>query len=719
MSEQILDILKKCNKALSADELFDLLNLNDVNDFKILLKTLNQMEDDLLLYRTNKNNFMLFNNSHLKIGIMMATKKGYGFVDIEGPDDVFVPERNMNNAIHGDKVVVEITSKKGVSLEGRIVRIIERKIKQMVGEIVFQKDVPTVVLDDEKIKLNIVLENTEKWKLVDGYKVLIKIKEKLKDNTYKAEIVEILGHKNDPGTDILSIVRKYEIQDKFSEEVKEELKSIPDKVSEKEIIDRINNGGRDLRNQIIFTIDGADTKDIDDAISIRKLENDEYELGVHIADVSYYVKEGSALYNEAMDRGTSVYLADRVIPMLPHQLSNGICSLNPNEDRFAISCVMKIDRNGNVLSSELFESIICSKMKMTYGDVNKVLDGSEIPEGYEKFKDDLLMMNELSDKLRQNMVSKGYIDFDIKESKIIVDESGKAIDIKLRERGAGENMIENFMIAANESVASTIYYMELPFIYRVHGKPSEEKMDKFLSFVSGLGYSIKGDTKDLTPIGMQHILKQLVDKKEYQVLSFLLLRSMRKAVYDTQNIGHFGLGSNNYTHFTSPIRRFPDTTVHRLIRKYLFKGQINNEVINSENQKLPYIAEHSSKKERDSADCEREVDDMKKAEYMMSHIGESYNGIISGITSFGVFVQLPNMIEGLIKIDELDDDYYIFDESTISLIGKRTKKSYRLGDDIKVIVKSASKEMHTVDFVIENEKNIKFYKNIEHQNDLR
>ena len=479
-----------------------------------------------------------------------------------------------------------------------------------------------------------------------------------------------------------------------------EVEKLPSEVKEEEMV-----GRRDLRDKTIFTIDGADTKDIDDAISLDMLENGNYSLGVHIADVSYYVKEGSEIYQEAMERGTSVYLADRVIPMLPHKLSNGICSLNEGVDRLAMSCVMEIDSKGNVVSYDIFESVIRSRKKMTYTDVNKIIEENIIPEGYEPFADTLIKMEELAQILRKHKVERGYIDFGIDESKIIVDETGKAIDIKLRNRGKGENLIEDFMIAANETVATCIYFMELPFIYRVHGEPNEEKINSFLTFVSSLGYTLSGKIKDMHPKTMQSILNQLKDKKEFHILSSLLLRSMQKAIYDTNNIGHFGLASERYTHFTSPIRRFPDTTVHRLLRKYLFKAQIDKDSIMSEEQKLPYIAEHSSKKERDSIDCEREVDDMKKAEYMMDHIGEKYTGMISGITSFGMFIELPNLIEGLIKIDSLTDDVYTFDESTITLKGKKNKRGYRLGDNVDVVVVAANKEAKTIDFQIDKKAN--------------
>ena len=704
MEDKILEILSRENNSYPIDELFNMMNLKTVDEFKELIKELNRLEDELKVYRTNKNRYMLFNNSNLKLGVMMATKKNYGFVDIEGDEDVFIPPMLINNAIDGDKVVVEITSKKGMRLEGRIVKIVDRKLKEMVGEVYYKNDKIFIKLDDEKVKLNIRIDKDKSMGAVEGHKVLVKITNKLEGNNYRGEIIKIIGHKNDPGVDILSIVNKFGIEDKFSNEVIKELDSIPDTVSEEE-----KAGRRDLRDEVIFTIDGDDTKDIDDAISIERLENGNYKLGVHIADVSNYVKEGTKLYETAMDRGTSVYLADRVIPMLPHKLSNGICSLNPNQDRLAISCVMEINLKGDVVTYDIFESLINSKKQMTYKNVNKILEENIIPEGYEPFSEKLKMMKNLADILRKNKERRGYIDFDIDESKIIVNEKGEAIDVVLRERGTGEKLIEDFMIAANETVATCIYFMELPFIYRVHGEPNEEKINKFLSFVSSLGYQVNGKVKDLTPVAMQKILEQLKDKKEYHILSSMLLRSMQKAIYDTVNIGHFGLGSKCYTHFTSPIRRFPDTTVHRLLRKYLFKQQINNDVIEYEDKMLPVIAEHSSKKERDSVECEREVDDMKKAEYMEKHIGETYSGMISSIMSFGMFIELPNLVEGLVRLDDLTDDHYTFDESTISLIGKKNKRGYHLGDNVNVIVKSANKEARTVDFVLDTEQNRKMY----------
>ena len=704
MEERILEILKSDNKAYEVNDLFNKLGLKSVDDFKELVKTLNKMEDNLQVYRSNKDKFMLFTNSNLKIGKLEATTKNYAFVDIEGDEDIFIPPSCVNNAIDGDIVVVEITSKKGLRLEGRIVKIKERNLKQLVGEIYYDKGNICVKLDNDKLKINVVIDKKNAKGALEGHKVVVKTTTKLQGNTYMGEVLKIIGHKNDPGVDILSITNKLEIEDTFSPEVMQELDYIPDEVKEEEKV-----GRRDLRNQMIFTIDGDDTKDIDDAISYKKLKNGNHELGVHIADVSYYVKEGSKLYETAMNRGTSVYLADRVIPMLPHKLSNGICSLNPNVDRLAISCVMEIDNDGNVVDYDIFESVINSKKQMTYKNVNKILEEGIVPDGYEEYESTIKDMKILADILRKNKENRGYIDFDIDEAKIIVNEKGEAIDIVLRERGAGQKLIEDFMIAANETVASHIYHMDLPFIYRVHGEPNEEKINQFMDFVGTLGYTLKGKIKNLSPVALQKLLEQLKDVKEYQILSSLLLRSQKKAIYDTVNIGHFGLGSTCYTHFTSPIRRFPDTTVHRLLRKYLFNHQLDSSSIKAEENKLPQIADHSSKKERDSVECEREVNKMKMAEYMENHIGESYDGMVSGVVSYGMFIELSNLIEGLVRVEDIEGDYYTFDEATMSLVGKSNKRGFRLGDNVKVLVKDANKEARTIDFVLDTEKNRNIY----------
>ena len=693
MEEKILDILNE-NDALTVHEIESLLGFKSVDELKELLKVLNNLEDELKVYRTRKDKYMLFEKSNLRVGKLLANKKGYGFVDIIGDEDVFVSQDNLNGAIDGDKVIVEITSKKGLKLEGRILRVVERKLKQFVGTVYYKNNKCKIDLDDKKINLDITIDSAYTLGAVSGHKVLVRLLRRIDNHNYTGAIVKILGHKDDPGVDILSIAAKYEIEDEFPSDVIEQLKDIPDRV-----LDNEYDGRTDLRDQVIFTIDGDDTKDIDDAISIDKLPNGNYKLGVHIADVSYYVKENTPLDSEAYKRGTSVYLANTVIPMLPHQLSNGICSLNPNVDRLAISCVMEINSKGDIVDYDIFESVIKSRIQMTYKKVNKILEQNEIPDGYEPYADKLRQMQELAHILRENKVRKGYIDFEIDEAKIITNESGEAVDVVLRERGTGEKLIEDFMIAANETVATHITYMNYPFIYRVHGEPNEEKINNFLNFINILGYRVHRPSK-ITPKSMQILLEELKDVKEYSILSSLLLRSMQKAIYDKNNIGHFGLASKCYTHFTSPIRRYPDTTVHRLLRTYLFNKNIDSDTLKYWDQKLIPLAEHTSERERASVECEREVDDMKMAEYMEKHIGEEYTGIVSGVVSFGMFIELPNKIEGLVRIDDLTDDYYRYDETTLSLVGNKNKRGYRLGDEVKVIVASASKLNHTIDFKI-------------------
>ncbi len=698
MKSCILDILKKENKALSIYEINDLLNLSSSEEFKNLMDVIKELIDENKVYHTKKDKYILFENSHLYVGKLIVNKKGYGFVDINTNDDIYISSKNMNGALHGDIVVVEVTSKKGLELEGRILKIVKREIKTVVGTIVKNKNGLRLKIDDDKININIILSKENLKNVVEGHKVVASVLNKIDNHNYKGDIIKIIGHINDPGIDILSIAAKHDIEDVFPDDVIDEVLNLPNEVLKEEYINRI-----DLREKMIFTIDGDDTKDIDDAISLDILENGNYSLGVHIADVSHYVKNDSPLDKEAYERGTSVYLADRVIPMLPHKLSNGICSLNPNVDRLTISCVMEINNQGEVVNYDIFESVIKSNIQMTYKKVNKILEEDIIPEGYENYVSTLKKMKILADILRKNKTEKGYIDFDLDESKIIVNEKGEAIDVILRNRGTGEKLIEDFMIAANETVARHIFYMDYPFIYRVHGEPNEEKIKKFLNYVSILGYTINGKINKITPKSMQNLLNQLKDAKEYSMLSSQLLRSMQKAIYDTKNIGHFGLASKCYTHFTSPIRRYPDTIVHRLLHTYLFNKNLNIETIKYWENKLPFIAEQSSIKERNSIECEREVDDMKKAEYMEKHIGERFEGIISGVVSFGIFVELPNLIEGLVRVEDIKGDYYTYDETSFALIGKKNKRGYRLGDKIKVIVKSASKEKHTIDFIMDNE----------------
>lgn len=695
MKDKILEILSGVD-ALTVEELSDRLSISGVNEIKELMASLNELEADFTLYKSNKNKYMLFDKSHLYKGVLHVTKKGYGFLEASMLDeDIYIDSSNMNGAIDGDTVIVEPVLYKGKT-EGRIVRIVKRELKEFVGEYIStKKGRGKIKLDDSKVKINIEIDNSDSMGAVDGHKVVAKTIRQIDKNKYKGKVIKIIGHKDDPGVDILSVAYKYSINNIFPDEVIEQLKDIPSVVVESELNDR-----KDLRNEMIFTIDGADTKDIDDAVSIKKLDNGNYELGVHIADVSYYVKENTPLDIEAYERGTSVYLVDSVIPMLPHELSNGICSLNEGVDRLAISCVMEIDGSGKTVNYEIFQSVINSKKKMTYTAVNSIIEDNIIPEGYEEYADTLLLMNELARILRKYKNSRGYIEFNSSEPKIIVDEEKKPIEIQRRVQRSGEKLIEDFMIQANETVASHIFYMELPFVYRIHEKPKEEKIQDFLHFISGLGYSVKGKLKLDHPETVRELLLSLKDKPEYPVLSDLLLRCMRKAIYSKDNLGHFGLGSKCYTHFTSPIRRYPDTTVHRLLRKYLFENNINSEVVKFWDEKLVVLCEHTSLKEQNAVDCEREVDDMKMAEYMTYHIGEEFEGYISGVTNFGMFVELDNLVEGLVRIQDLKGDFFVYNEKDMSLTGEHKKLKYKLGDRVRVKVVNASKEERQVDFIL-------------------
>ena len=697
MREEIIELLGKEKRALSATEICDKLNLNTAGELKKLLDNLRILEESYTVYRSNKDKYMLFENSHLLKGRLSVNKKGFGFVIVDGRDeDIYIDAKNMNGALNNDLVVVEeLKGQNGKKTEGRVVKVLKKENNLIVGEYKIIDGNPHFIPDDKKLRMEIILDNKDLDDLVDGHKIQVSIVKEMGKYKYLGEVVKIIGHKNDPGVDILSIIYDHGINDVFTDEVMEEVNALPS-----EVLDSDRKGRKDLTDMTIFTIDGDDTKDIDDAISISK-KGENYILGVHIADVSYYVKEGTALYKEAYSRGTSVYLVDRVVPMLPHKLSNGICSLNPNVDRLAISCIMEITPNGKIVSHDIFESVIRSRIQMTYKKVNKILNDEETPEGYEPFKDDLKLMWELAKILRKEKLARGYLDFDVDEPKILVDENCKPYDVVLRERGKGENMIEDFMIAANETVAEHVFYMGLPFVYRVHEVPDNEKVEEFLNSISMLGYHVVGDRNFVYPKSMKKILDQLRDKEGFEILSTLLLRCMKKAVYKPENLGHYGLASKCYTHFTSPIRRFPDTTVHNLLRKYIFNEPNDkelNRLIEYWEENLPALCDHASEKERDSIDCERDVESMKMAEYMESHIGEEYDGTISSVMNFGLFVQLDNMIEGLVHISEIKGDYYTFDETTHTLRGEKKGKMYKLGQKVRVVVTNASKENSTIDF---------------------
>ena len=694
MKERILNLMKDIHEAKELMEINDLLGLVTTAEYKELQDVMNTLVEEYTVFLTKKGKYILLKNCPgLKVGRLSVNKKGFGFLCLEMEDDIYIDAKNMNGAIHDDVVLVEVFVK-GVRKEARVIRIVKRDIHNLVGEVLFTDNNKFYLnIDDDKRDLVIELTPESCRDVVEGHKVLVKVIKELNKRKYLGEVVKIIGHINDPGTDILAIAYKHGIYEDFGSEVEKELESIPNEVSEKEL-----EGRRDLTNEVIFTIDGDDTKDIDDAISIKKLDNGNYELGVHIADVSNYVKPNTALGDAAYERGTSSYLADTVIPMIPHKLSNGICSLNEGVIRLTMSCVMEINEKGKVVDYDIFTSYIKSRKKMTYKKVNDVICRGIVAPGYEEYADKLHLMNELSKILRKEKISRGYMDFDLDEAKVVQDETGKAIDVIKRTRENGEKLIEDFMIAANETVASHIYQMDLPFVYRVHDTPKTEKVDEFMNLVKLMGYKLVGRHNEYSPKAMQGFLDQLHDKPEFEILSSLLLRSMRKAQYSSENIGHFSLASKAYTHFTSPIRRFPDLQVHRLLKKYLVENDMSMTTIQSLSSELVEITRHSSEREVAAVDAERDVLDMKMAEYMEDHIGEEFDGIITTITNFGFFVELPNLVEGLVHVQTLKGDYFTYVPELLSMIGKSTKKTYRLGDKVRVKCVSASKENSMIDF---------------------
>lgn len=691
MESKILEILSGKNKSLTIMEINDLLGLHTIEEYQELEKTLNRLcMEAQIYYSEKKKRYTLFSNTNYMKGKLIVNPKGYGFVILDDNDreDIFINSRNMLDAKSNDIVLVEYINKH--NKEGKVTKVIKRDESNLVGLFDCENGIDYVILDKKEYGKYIIPKGFSKG-AVPGHKVLVR---RLFNGAFnEAEVIKIIGHKNDVGIDILSYVYEYGFDPTYSDDVMAEVEKIPSEVSEEEMLSRT-----DLRDKMIFTIDGKDTKDIDDAISIEKIDNDKYILGVHIADVSHYVKKGSYLDDDAYERGTSVYLVDRVVPMLPHKLSNGICSLNPNVDRLAMSCVMEINGKGYVSNYQIFKSVIRSKKQMNYDDVNSILEDNVIPSGYEEYVDTLRTMNELSNILRKKMVRHGYIEFNIKEPKIIVDDSCHPVDIKICEQRTGEKLIENFMIVANETVAGFIEDKNLPGIYRVHDKPNKEKLIEYLKFLSIKGYNIKADVNRFSPKDYQNIINKFKNDPARDILGTLAIQTMSKAKYSDINIGHYGIASKRYSHFTSPIRRYPDLTLHRLLKDYL--GTPNSKVIDSWRKSLPGISIQTSKKELDSVDCERDVEKMKKAEYMMDHIGEVYTGVISGIMDFGFFVMLDNTVEGLVRLDSLKGDYYSYNKNRYMIIGKNKGKMYTYGDVVKVEVIAASKDTSQVDFVL-------------------
>ncbi|WP_042353956.1 ribonuclease R [Bacillus rubiinfantis] len=700
--DRLLQYMKEeTYKPLTVQELETAFGIQDSGDFKDFVKALVKMEEKGLVVRTRANRYGLPEKMNLIRGKLTGHAKGFAFVvpDEPGMDDIFIPPTETNNAMHGDTVLVRVSSESsGQRREGTIIRIIERGVQQIVGTYVESKSFGFVIPDDKKFSGDIFIPKGASKGAVEGHKVIVKLVSYPEGRkSAEGEVTEILGHKNDPGVDILSIIHKHGLPMAFPDEVLQQANEVPDTISEDELVNR-----RDLRGETIVTIDGADAKDLDDAVTVTKLDNGNYKLGVHIADVSYYVKEGSPIDREAADRATSVYLVDRVIPMIPHRLSNGICSLNPRVDRLVLSCEMEIDAEGHVVSHEIFQSVIKTTERMTYHDVNRILvdKDEETRARYELLVPMFELMEELAAILREKRMKRGAIDFDFKESKVLVDENGKPTDVIIRERSVAERLIEEFMLAANETVAEHFHWLDVPFIYRIHEDPKEDKLRRFFEFITNFGYIVKGTANQVHPRALQEIIEEVQGKPEEMVVSTVMLRSMQQAKYDPESLGHFGLSTQFYTHFTSPIRRYPDTIVHRLIRTYLIEGKLDETTREKWNAQLPEIAEHSSKMERRAVDAERDTDELKKAEYMEDKIGEEYDGIISSVTNFGMFVELPNTIEGLVHVSYMTDDYYRFDERHLAMIGERTGNVFRIGDEITVRVVKVDKDEHSIDFEV-------------------
>ncbi|CDD45612.1 ribonuclease R [Clostridium sp. CAG:299] len=632
------------------------------------------------------------------VGVFSGNARGFGFVAIEGQEeDVFIPADRTGGALHGDRVQIVIDSEeRGGRPEGTVVRILEHANETLVGTYEKGKGYGFVIPDNQRISKDIFIPQGCSQGAVSGHKVMVKIRDFGEKKGKKPEgvITEILGHIHDPGVDILSIVRAYNLPEDFPGAVKNQLKQVPDEVKKDSWA-----GRKDLRDLPTVTIDGEEAKDLDDAISIERA-GDGYRLGVHIADVSHYVQEHTPLDEEAFKRGTSVYLVDRVIPMLPHKLSNGICSLNEGEDRLALSCLMEIDSQGNVTGHEIAETVIRSDRRMTYTAVNAIVTDHDpqVTAEYAEFAEMFLLMKELADILRKKRHARGSIDFDFPESKIVLDEKGKPLEIKAYERNAATRIIEDFMLLANETVAEDYFWQELPFLYRTHDKPDEDRMKRLGTFINNFGYVLRMPGGQVYPKEIQKLLDKVEGTPEELLISRLTLRSMKQAKYTTENTGHFGLAARYYTHFTSPIRRYPDLQIHRIIKESLHGGLTGKRISHYE-KILPQVAVQTSALERRADEAERETDKLKKVQYMERFIGQEFEGVISGVTSWGFYVELPNTVEGLVHISELRDDYYVFLEERYELSGEMTGKTYKLGQTIRVQLTGCDRFSKTIDFI--------------------
>lgn len=638
----------------------------------------------------------------VKTGTFLGTQRGFGFVALEGEEDVFIPENATKGALHNDKVQIEILKDHtGKRKEGRVVHILERGSDLLVGTFAKSKNFGFVIADNQKFNKDIYIPKACAKGAVSGHKVVVKITDYGSgDKNPEGEIVEILGHMNDPGVDIISIVRAYGLPEEFPDEIMKQVEEIPSEVEEGEW-----EGRMDIRDWQMVTIDGEDAKDLDDAITLTK-EGDIYKLGVHIADVSHYVQENSPLDKEAMKRGTSVYLVDRVIPMLPHALSNGICSLNAGVDRLALSCFMDIDQKGTVVNHKIAETVVKVTERMSYTNVKKILEEQDEEQisRYGKLIPMLKQMAELADILREKRRKRGSIDFDFPESKITLDQTGKPLKVEPYARNKATKIIEDFMLICNETIAEDYFWQQLPFVYRTHENPDAEKIEKLGIFINNFGYSIKIGQEEIHPKELQKLMEKIEDTPEEALISRLTLRSMKQARYTVANEGHFGLATKYYCHFTSPIRRYPDLQIHRIIKENLKSGMTERRIRHYE-KILPEISLKSSHLERRADDAEREVEKLKKAQYMEQFIGEEMEGVISGITTWGMYVELPNTVEGMIRVTSLTDDYYYYDEEHYVMVGEHTRKTYKLGEKIKIVVAGVDQLTKTIDFELSSLEN--------------
>ncbi|WP_239616488.1 ribonuclease R [Cohnella mopanensis] len=702
--QELLDFMREtAYKPLTYKELEKHFGIEDAVEFKAFLRMLTEMEQDGKILLTRTERYGVPERMNLLRGRIQSHPKGFAFLipdDKEHPD-LYIHANDMKGTMNGDIVLARVSAKnENGKLEGEIVRIVKRAVTQVVGVFQNHESYGFVVPDDKRINKDIFIRSEGFKGAVTGQKVVVNILTYPEGRSAaEGEIIEVLGHKDDPGVDILSIIRKHGLPESFPGDVLAEAEAAPDTITEDEIVQQ---GRRDLRDKTIVTIDGEDAKDLDDAVNVERLPNGNIVLGVHIADVSYYVREKSKLDEEAYNRGCSVYLVDRVIPMLPHRLSNGICSLNPQVDRLTMSCEMEFEPDTmKQVRHDIFTSVIRTTERMTYTNVRKILneEDPEVTERYSKLVDTFKLMRELAMGLRSMRMRRGAIDFEFQESKVIVDAQGKPVEIVKRERTIAEQIIEEFMLVANETVAEHFHWLKVPFIYRIHEEPSNEKLMTFMQFAGNFGYAVRGKGNTVHPRALQTLLEEIQGTKEETVLSTMMLRSMKQAKYDAESLGHFGLAAEYYSHFTSPIRRYPDLAIHRVMREVLENGgTLPDNRFDSLNARMPDIASQSSERERVAVDAERDTEKLKKAEFMLDKIGEEFVGIISGVTSFGMFIELENTVEGLIRLSDLTDDYYHFHELHMALIGERTSKIYRIGDEVKIRVGRVNMSDHTIDF---------------------